>query len=107
MKIQYEAHITSSPVFDERLTFLKKICDSYDFKVAELLMKKHGDDEPEISRLDSFCSAKDENLIRLTEHSQDLIFDLQRNNFKVSRYKIELILVDSIVEDTWEILEKS
>jgi hypothetical protein len=91
----YECHITIEPAFGERLAEIKRIVHPWKFKVADLLMQKRGEDTPERSKFDTFC----------TGHSKDSFEDLKRRmvscqmaliaaDFKVWRSKIEAVLYD-------------
>lgn len=52
-KLYYEAHVTVEPVFEEQYQLLKKISEQYNFRIADLLMKKRDSDTPERSKYDT------------------------------------------------------
>lgn len=85
--LYFEAHITIDPVTDVQLERFKFICAKYDFRVAELLMKKGP------STIDSFCTGRGKNYKNLRKKTEELVTEL-RNHFKVRRYKIENTLLD-------------
>lgn len=89
--LYYECHITIEPVEDERLQVFTNLCDKYSFKVASLLMQK----SLKKSNLDSFTTGKDKDYERLKSRMYDLVSDLRLWNFKIYRYKIEGILLDT------------
>ena len=97
--IYFECHITIEPVFDERLEIYKKICEKYNFKVADLLMQKRKTDSPERSIKDSFCTGRAKEYDSLFEKMNLLVEDLKNNNFKVWRMKIEAILFDQKIKE--------
>src|SRR6266568_417432 len=91
----FECHITIEPVFDERLELFRQIAARYDFRIAELLMKKSRDDSVKRSIYDSFCTGRSGVYDKLVADMQCLIRDLQDSKFIVYRYKIENTLLDS------------
>jgi hypothetical protein len=99
----YECHITIEPVFESKLLTVKAIASEYDFKVAELLMKKGHD--METSRYDTFMTGHSKNYEELVEDMRCLIEDLKTEDIKVWRYKIEDIVLDSRYEDTYKLLD--
>lgn len=91
----YETHITIEPVLDDRRKMdLQLIAEQCHFKVAELLMVKK-DGKMSESRLDSFLTGHDKEYPKAYDNMTDLISRLQQANFKVWRYKIECIILDS------------
>lgn len=100
----YECHVTIEPVFDEKREQVKSIANAYNFKVAELLMKKRKNETETRSDKDTFTTghSKDRNdlVIRMT----NLVNDLKSNGFKVWRYKIEDVHLDSRYGDILELL---
>jgi hypothetical protein len=88
----FECHLTTEPVFDERLEELKHLCaeSPVPFKVAKLYMQHH-----ELSRKDTFMTAHHEQRYVLQTAMCELIHKLKTAGFKIWRYKIEEILVDS------------
>lgn len=90
----YECHITIEPVFDKKLTRAKSISDAWGFKIASLLMVKE-DGTLEQSRKDTFMTSHSP-IYEILETNMKLCIDsMQANGFKVLRYKIEQILLDS------------
>lgn len=95
----YEAHITLEPVFGDSLRELKDVCTVYNFRVADLLMKKELEDAPELSRTDTFTTGRSDNLKELISRTEELVKDLIARRYDVWRYKIESTVIDSKFED--------
>jgi len=93
--LYYEAHVTIEPVFDERLENFRKICELYEFRVADLLFKKRKHDTPQRSSFDAFCTGRSKEYEDLQSRTCSLVNELKNNNFEVWRYKIESTLLDS------------
>ncbi len=89
--LYHECHVTIEPVEGERFVQFEHICSKWDFKVATLLMQKTLDR----SKLDSFCTGKNKEYLPLENRMRWLLADLEQNEFKVFRYKIEAIILDS------------
>lgn len=100
----YEAHVTIEPVFNERLEQLNVMARFHGFHVADLLMKKRVEDQPERSQYDSFTTARDSNLGALKLKTAAFVRRLRENGFQVWRYKIESTVFDSRYEDAFGIL---
>ncbi len=100
MSLYYESHVTFEPIFDERLELLKQLCEANEFRVADLLMQKRAEDTPERSKFDTFCSGRDNDPMKLTARMLSLVATAQGMGFKVWRYKIENVVLDSKVDDT-------
>ena len=100
MSLYYESHVTVEPVFDTRLEQLKFICELHGFRVADLLMQKRPEDTPERSRFDTFCSSRSVDPAVLTQRMYDLCRACASAGFRVWRYKIENVIVDSKVDDS-------
>lgn len=96
----YEAHITIEPVFEERLEQFKTICQDYKFRVATLLMQKRKSDTEERSKNDSFCTGRGISYTDIQTRMLACIDKLQKEGFKVWRYKIESTLLDSRYDDS-------
>lgn len=99
MSKYYECHITVEPVFDERLELLRSISEANHFKVADLLMQKRLEDSPERSKMDTFTTARHKDYNTIFNQMSDCIYDLQIQGFKIWRYKIEDVLIDSKIDD--------
>ena len=100
----YEAHITVEPVFDSKREILAGLSKQYCFRLAELLMKKNREDTLTRSDKDSFLTGtnKDYNILLLRMVA--LIGLLKREKYKVYRYKIEKVVLDSKTGDSLGIL---
>lgn len=102
--LYYESHITIEPVFGERLDKLKELCGDYEFRVADLLMKKSAEGEAKPSTTDTFCSGRDADYSMLHARMTFLLFTLALNAFKIYRYKIEQVVLDSKMNDELDLL---
>jgi len=102
----YEAHVTVEPVFEERLEEFKIICHDYKFRVANLLMQKRSADTEERSKNDSFCTGRGISYTDIRKRMLILVDRLEKEGFKVWRYKIESTLLDSRYDDTERPLDK-
>lgn len=102
----YEAHITVEPVFEERLERFKVICHDYKFRVASLLMQKRSHDTEERSKNDSFCTGRGISYTDTKKRMLALVDRLEKEGFKVWRYKIESTLLDSRYDDSERPLDK-
>lgn len=101
-----EVHITIEPVFEENLERLKVLAAKFNFKVASLLMKKREQDLPTMSMFDSFMTGHfrpDENEKAFTV-IKELVISIQQAGFKVYRYKLETVPLDSRYADTLQLL---
>lgn len=95
----YEAHVTVEPVFENDLERFKVICHDYKFRVANLLMQKRREDSEERSKNDSFCTGRGISFTDIEKRMLALVQRLQKEGFKVWRYKIESTLLDSRYDD--------
>jgi len=103
--LYYECHVIIEPIFDEeKLKQLKLICKRFGFRLADLLMQKRKEDTPERNKNDTFCTSHDSDLKKYTNNLVMLVMTLQNNNFKVWRYKIEDVVIDSRTEDILKLL---
>lgn len=93
--LYYEAHITIEPVFDERLIHAAALAQTHTFRVADLLMQKRKEDTAERSKHDTFMTGRHISYAVLLERMQNLVIDLQQQQYKVWRYKIEATVIDS------------
>jgi hypothetical protein len=101
----FECHVTISPVFDDDLVLVEEIAKKHNFKVANLLMQRRKEDTPERSKNDTFMTGHDRSYNDLKNKMILLIKELQNCGFDVWRYKIEEILVDSKLLDTFDLLD--
>lgn len=102
----YEAHVTVEPVFEDRLEQFKVICHDYKFRVANLLMQKRREDSEERSKNDSFCTGRGISYTDTKKRMLALVERLEKEGFKVWRYKIESTLLDSRYDDSERPLDK-
>lgn len=102
----YEAHITVEPVFEDRLEEFKIICHDYKFRIANLLMQKRKLDTEERSKNDSFCTGRGISYTDTKKRMLALVERLEKEGFKVWRYKIESTLLDSRYDDSERPLNK-
>lgn len=100
----YECHVTIEPVFDEKREQVKTIANNYNFKVAELLMKKRKNETETRSDKDTFTTGHSKDRDDLVIRMFDLVNDLKSNGFKVWRYKIEDVHLDSRYGDILSLL---
>ena len=104
LMIYFESHITIEPVFDERLVEASGIAEKYKFKIADLLMKKRKEDDPARSQYDTFMTGRSIYPDELQDNMCKLVKELQSKAFKVWRYKIEGVAIDSKFEDPFKLL---
>lgn len=102
----YEAHVTIEPVFEDRLEQFKVICHDYKFHVAKLLMQKRKSDTEERSKNDAFCTGRGISYTDIETRMISLVSRLEKEGFKVWRYKIESTLLDSRYDDSKHPLDK-
>lgn len=103
----FEVHVTIDPVFedDPKREILERIATNHNFKLAKLYMLKDSFVPEQESDRDTFMTYHSRDY-GLAVHSTKVIVDhLRRENFKVRRYKIEEIVMDSKVVDLLGILE--
>ena len=101
----FKAHITIEPILDEaELYRLRSLAASCMFQVADLLMVKRPEDTPERSKYDTFLTGHSYNYMAMAAHTITMVNDLKRAGFKVWRYKIEEIVVDSREKDLFNLL---
>ena len=103
-KLYFEAHVTIEPVFGRGLNLAKAISEKYNFKVAELLMKKRENDTPQRSRCDTFMTGHAKHLDELKGRMVGLIAELRLHGFKVRRAKVENTVMDTRNCDDWRLL---
>lgn len=107
MNLYYECHVTIEPIFDNDLSIASNIAYNNKFKIANLLMQKRKEDTPQRSRYDTFMTGHDKDYRALEAKMISLIKELQTNGFKVWRYKIESILLDSKKNDFLSLLSNN
>lgn len=101
MSYYYESHVTIKPVFDQgRVALLKELCETNEFRIADLFMQKRAEDTPERSKFDTFCSGRDTDLASLTTRMLSLVTSCRAMGFTVWRYKIEDVILDSKIDDS-------
>lgn len=93
-ELYFECHITVEPVYGEALDALKELAAAYDFRVADLLMRKRLEDTPERSQFDTFLTGRSKDYEILKLRMERLLRDLESGLFRVWRYKIENTLLD-------------
>jgi len=96
-----ECHITLEPLCEDRRAWAEDLIKPFGFKLAKLLMQKRNVDTPERSKYDTFCTghAPPEQWDKLVMKMTCCIKSLQSAGFKVWRYKIESVMMDSRDED--------
>lgn len=97
-RLYYEAHVTLEPVNEERHAALLLIALQYDFRVADLLMKKRDVDTPTRSKYDSFLTTRDQDMNEIKRRVRGCVEKLKAEGFDVWRYKIEDTIMDSQLE---------
>lgn len=102
----YETHITIEPVLDEtKLAAIREAVRPLGFRVADLLMAKRAEDTPERSRFDTFLTGHTTDYMHACRNCREVVSVVQGMGYKVWRYKIEEIILDSRVIDLWGILK--
>jgi hypothetical protein len=104
--LYYEAHVTIEPVFDARLAEAKAIAEPFQFRVADLLMKKREADTEERSKHDTFMTGHGKRYDDIEGRLVGLIQALDQGGFKVWRYKIEDTILDSRIDDRLDLLRE-
>ena len=99
-----ECHITIEPVFDDRLESAKNLAAVYGFKIADLLMKKREEDTETRSKYDTFMTGHGKDLADIENRMLALIDALKAGGYAVWRYKMERIMYDSKLTDTFLLL---
>ena len=111
-QLYFESHVTIEPVFDDecfkcfghndcisKLQRVQEVCKSHGFKLAELLMQKRRESSQDRSKDDTFCTGRSKSYEDIHNRMVGLIVDLKSDGFKVWRYKIEDIIMDSKQND--------
>lgn len=99
MTYYYESHVTIEPVFDDRRDAVAAIGKRHGFRLALLLMQKRSEDTPERSKHDTFMTAHSTDEGGMTGRIVHVVNELRAAGFKVWRYKLERILLDSRERD--------
>lgn len=102
--LYFESHITIEPVFDDALAKATELAKLEGFKIANLLMQKREIDTPERSKHDTFMTGHSQSFGDLRERTIRLVNLLKVNDFKVWRYKIEDVPIDSRKHDAFGLL---
>jgi len=97
--LYFEAHVTIDPVPQEGRSELERLAKEYNFKLAKLLMDKNVP-----SQLDTFLTGHSKSFIQICSDMQNLIKRLTNLGYKIRRYKIEDIVLDSRIEDVFDLL---
>ena len=100
-----ECHVTIEPVFGIRLDAAQIICQAHGFKVADLLMQRQENETPTRSRKDTFCTGHGATYSGLAARMVLLCQELKANGYKIYRYKIEDVILDSRQCDSLQLLE--
>lgn len=96
----YEAHVTIEPVFGKRLEEFKRICSTFQFHVATLLMQKRKTATPARSTNDAFCTGRSISRSDIEDRMFGLVRALKNAGFEVWRWKTESTLTDSRYDDS-------
>lgn len=103
-ELYFEAHITIEPVFDERRDVAAKIAQTFNFRLADLLMKKRAAETEQRSDKDTFMTGHSRSLSDITVRITGCVRALQGAGFTVWRYKIEDTVLDSRTKDELALL---
>ncbi len=104
-KLYFESHITIEPVFDDKREKVQKLANEHGFRLAELLLKKRSEDTEERSNKDTFMTSNSKYFADINSRTKDLVWHLQKEGFKVWRYKIEDTVLDSKIVDVYGLLK--
>ncbi len=93
-RLYYEAHITlekgAFTLTTEAEHILEKICEENDLRPSTFLLLKPEDPEPH-----AFVSCRDKSLRSICEKVRKAVRELNREGFKVKRWKVEDTVLDS------------
>lgn len=103
-RLYYEAHITIDPVFDDRRVEAANTAKALEFRLANLIMRKHEADAETPSQDDTFMTGHSKDLEDLARRTRELCDRLQKRGYRVRRYKIEDTVLDSRAYDDFEVL---
>lgn len=104
-KLYFESHVTIEPVFDEKLEVVSALAKKHGFRVANLLMKKRSEATEERSDKDTFMTTSSKYFDDISTRTRDLVWQLQKEGFKVWRYKIEDTVLDSKISDVYGLIK--
>jgi hypothetical protein len=93
-QLYFECHVTVEPVYGRRLDELHDVALVFDFRTADLLMRKRLEDTPERSQFDTFLTARSTDYAALYKSMHHLLARLKSEGFQVWRFKIENTLLD-------------
>lgn len=100
----FESHITIEPIYSEvDSDNVKILAAKYKFKLAKLLMQKKGNNELVDSYLDAFMTGHSKDLNDLKLRTVGLCKELLANGYQIFRYKIEYTVLDSRLDNIFEI----
>lgn len=100
----FECHVTINPVYGNDLEVVRIIAESHNFKVANLLMQRRKEDTPERSKNDTFMTGHAKDYSTMKERMLNIVNNLQSHGYKVWRYKIEEIVIDSKYDDCFNLI---
>jgi hypothetical protein len=103
--LYYESHITIEPTDENGREKIEKIIRPFSFKLAKLLMQKRSVDTPERSKYDTFCTGHGAEEKDIVYRMKQCVISLKMQGFKVWRYKIECVTIDSRNEDIFNLLK--
>lgn len=103
-QIYLEAHVTIEPIFGAKLEEATKIAEKHNFRVAKLLMQTNREGTEERSSKDTFMTGHSLYQHDIKIRTKNLVKALQKQGFKVWRYKIEDTILDSRHQDIWNFL---
>lgn len=101
---KYFDHVTIEPVFENNLEELKALIEETGFRVASLLMKKREEDTETRSQYDTFMTNHYETKEDAANGIRWVASILKENRYKIWRYKIEDVIMDSRGDDVLELL---
>lgn len=100
--MKYEIHITIEPLLtDSERGRITQTIERTGFRLADLLMAKRPTDTPERSKFDTFITGHRDDLGEAYKAVRLVVDLIQRSGYKVWRYKVEEIILDSKHADTW------
>lgn len=100
--LYYEVHVTLDPVNELRIPLLKSIAGRFNFRLANLIMRKGGS----VHTDDMFLTTRGQVFEEVAEQLREFTIMLTQANFHVRRYKIEDTLIDSAIDDSLQLIVK-